>query len=458
MRPDGRNSPDSTVAVVQRHLRLIALVLISFIVVTWVVSKSLDKVYETKSSLLVSIPAEAQSFDSVQASQSLARSYAEIARSRNTAERVAAELDDGTTAGDLTESVDVVPLSETLLLQIQVEDPVPERAQFVANTYASVFIDYTERSLADSTQARISLADPAPLPRSAAKPRPALYVAIAGLIGLAVGIALAFVLEQFDRRIRNIEDLEDRFDLPVLGKVPVRSRSEHAFREAFRILRANLQLVTGDQALRSVAITSPSRGEGKSTAAMQLAFAAVEVGLEVVLVEADMRNPMLASTLRAENDNSTWPGLSNFLVEAADLNDVVHQTTIPHLYLLPAGPPPPSPSSLLEVPRGKTIVSGLLEWADLVIFDTPAMAIGAESAIISTWVDGVLVVVDFERSTYTGLSHTTKQIEAVHARTLGLVVNKDKALEGLHAPYTKGSLDGPDARAGHARRGRPTHS
>jgi capsular exopolysaccharide synthesis family protein len=423
----------SALEVIQRHRWLILAVFGTFVAVTALFSKSLTKIYQTEAALLVAVPAEAQSFDTVQASQSLARSYAEIARSRNMADRVAEELDDGTSAGDLLDVIQVEPVSETQLLEISAEDPEPERAQLIANTYATVFARYTRGPIANSTTAEVTLADPAPLPTSAARPKPTVYTVIAGLIGLALGLGLAFLREQLDTRIRSIEEIEERIEQPILGRVPPRGRSENsnqAFSEAYRILRTNLQFVRADKGLSSVAITSGRAGEGKTTTTAQLALAAAEMGLTVAVVEGDMRKPSLQRALLPETHEPLWPGLSNYLVDAADLDQVMHRAGKPNLYIVPAGPPPPSPSSLLEVPRGSTLVSGLLERVDFVILDTPPISVGADAAIMSTWVDGVIVVVDLAKSTHHGVTEALKQVGAVHATTLGLVLNRDRGAVG----------------------------
>jgi capsular exopolysaccharide synthesis family protein len=431
----------SALEVIQRHRWLIAATFAACVVVTAVFSKSLTKIYQTEASLLVAVPAEAQSFDTVQASQSLARSYSEIARSRNIAERVATELDDGSSPGDVLDVVTVEPLSETQLLQISAEDPSPERAQLIANTYASVFADYTEGPLETSTQAQVTLADPAPLPTAAARPKPTVYTVIAGLLGLALGLGLAFLREQLDTRIRSVEEIEERLDKPILARVPPRGRSENsnqAFAEAYRILRTNLQFVRVDKGLHSIAITSGRSGEGKTTTASQLALAAAEIGLRVIVVEGDMRKPSLQERLLPDTTDPLWPGLSNYLVDAADLDAVIHRTGRPNLFIVPAGPPPPSPSSLLEVPRGSKLVDGLLEHADFVIVDTPPINVGADAAVISTWVDGVIVVVDLSQSTHNGVANALKQVEAVHGSNLGLVLNRDKGAVGGNYGYYYG--------------------
>lgn len=433
----------SPLEVIQRHRWIIVATFVIFAGVTALISKTLTEIYRTEASLLIAVDAEAQSFDTVQASQSFARSYSQIIQSRNMAERVADELGDGTTADDLLAVTSFEPLSETQLLVIAAEDPSPERAQEIADTYAEVFDEFADLRLEPTTQAQVTIADPAPLPSSPARPKPTVYTIIAALLGLAVGLGLAFLREQLDKRIRTADEVERGFEPPILGRIPARGRGgqgSQAFAEAFRTLRTNLQFARGGVPPRSVAITSGRAGEGKTTAVVSLAKAAAEVGMRVVAVEGDMRLPSLQRALMPDREEPLWPGLSNYLVEAAALDDIVHETSVPNLYVVPAGPPPPSPSSLLEVRRATSLIPELLRDVDLVVVDTPPISVAADAAIMATWTDGVLVMVDLSSSTFHGVENALRQIQAVHATTLGFVVNRDRsAAAGGYGYYGYGA-------------------
>ena len=425
-------------SVMWRRKGVILATFLTFVVVTAVVSKTLDKVYSTHATLFIALPADEQTFDSVQASQAVARSYADIIDSPNIAERVAARMGGGTTRKDVLDASSFETVVDTQLLKIQAEDTDPDRAKRIADTYAAVFTEYARLNLAESTKATISLADAAPRPTSAARPKPTLYTLIAGIFGLALGIALAFLRERIDHRLRSSEDVELRFDRPVLGRVPRRGRAEAsvtAFREAFRILRTNLQFAAGGAPLRSIAITSGSEGEGKTTTAVQLALATAELGQSVVLVEADFRRPRLQAELVTDKQEPLRPGLSNYIVEAADLDDVVFPTSRPNIDLVPSGPLPPSPSALLESRRARGLVSALLEQADFVIVDCPPLGIGADASVIASWVDGVVVVVDLASSTDRAVVAGLRQLDAVQADTLGLVLNRDREAEPTSYGY-----------------------
>ena len=429
---------DSPLAIIWRRKILIGVTFLVFVIAAAVVSKSLEKVYSTQSTLLIGLEADEQTFDSVQASQAFARSFADIIDSPNIAGEVAVALGDGVTARELGHATSFEPVSETQLLEIIAEDPDPARAKQIADTYATVFIDYARRNLADTTKATISLADRAPVPSSPARPKPTLYTLMAAFFGLALGLALGFLRDRLDHRLRTSEDVESRFEAPVLARVPRRRRSEKsisAFRESYRLLRAGLQFSTVGNPARSIAVTSGEAEEGKTTTVMQLAIASAEMGLEVIVVEADFRRPALQRAFMPEREEPLLPGFSNYLVGAASVEEVLHPTGLPNISIVPAGPLPPTPSALLESRFGNRATADLLSRADLILIDCPPLSIGADASLIATWVDGLIMVVDLGSSTDTTVRAALKSLEATHARVLGLVLNRDPSFETASYGY-----------------------
>lgn len=441
--------------VIWRRKWLVATIFLVFVVTTAVVSKTLPTVYGTTATLLIAVPAEDQTFDTVQASQALARSYADIIDSRNIAQLVADRVQGGATAGNILGASSFEPKSQTQLLKISAENSDPARAKLIADTYAEVFIEYARERLQRTTTAQISLADAAPLPDTPSRPRPTLYVLIAAFLGLAAGLAAAFIRDRLDRRLRTSEDVEAVFDIPVLARVPRRGRSESsisAFREAHRLLRTNLHFASPSARLQSIAVTSGNEGEGKTTSVAQYAIACAEVGLRVIVVEADFRRPALQPELMPDNPEALWPGLSNYLVEAASLDEVIHSTGRPNLDIVPAGPLPPSPSALLESRRGQAAMDDFLTRADIVVVDCPPLNIGADASVIASWVAGVLLVVDLQTSTDRSVRDALRQLEAVKAPVLGLLLNRDRSSEASSYDYYQPLVrDGARSRGGGAR-------
>ena len=431
MTTPARMRRDDVLAVLWRRKWTAIAVFLALTVTAAVVSKSLPKVYSTSSTLIVAQPEGVQDFSGVQAAQAAGRSYAELLKSENFSDRVAAQLG----SGDFETSVE--PVSETQLIAITAEADSPGRAKEVADEYAETFVAESG-DLVETTLASVSVADSAPLPSQPARPKPTLYTLTAALLGLALGVGLALLRERLDTTLHSFEDVEEAFDFPVLARVPPRGRttqSLEAFTEAFRVLRTNLQFASHERRVQTVAITSWSDGEGKTTTCAQLSMVTASTGTGVMAVDADLRRPSLQPMLVPGENAPLEPGLSNLIVGEASINDVVHSNDIPALELVPSGPPLPTLESLLDSERGAAALRELSHTAEFVILDTPPLAVGADAAALAARVDGVVLVVELERATEAGIREALRRLESVRARVLGLVLNRDGSLEQMSSYY-----------------------
>ena len=423
---------DAPLLVLWRRKWIVIGVFLAFAVTAGVVSKVLTKVYETSSTLLVSATSTGQTFDRVQASQALARSFDTILQSPNIAQLVANDLADGTSKDYILSHTSFEPIAQTQLIKVTAEDEKAGHARKLADSYATVFVNYARLHLVRPTDATISIADTAPYPTEAARPKPLLYTLVAGILGLVLGIALAFVRDRFDKRIRTAAEVEARFELPVLARVPRRGRGDTsiaAFNESYRIMRTNLQFAAGAEQLNSLAITSGSEGEGKTTTVIQLAIASAEVGLRVVILEADLRRPALQHRLLPAVQEPLRPGFSNYLVEGTPLNEVIHSTGRPNLSLIPSGPVPPSPAGLLESRRARGIIAEILQDYDLVLIDCPPLNVAADASIVAGFVSGVIMVIDLHAAEEDTVQDAIRRLQAVHAPLVGLLLNRDRGAE-----------------------------
>lgn len=396
---------------------------------TAVLSKSLPKVYSSTSTL-ISLAGEEQTFDSVQAGQSLARSYADILDSPLLARRVAQRLGRPQDVEEIEQSTSFEPLTETQLLKITAEARDPETARLIAATYSAVFTEYARQRLTPTTGARVALAVPAQRSANAIRPRPTLNVLLAMALGLPLALGIGVLRDRVDQRIRTTEDVEARYHLPVLGEIPLRgrsARSEAAFFEAVHHLRANLQPSSsaGGVAL-TLAVVSPRRREGKTTLVANLALAAADVGSKVIVVDADLREPALQRQLLGPGP-PLRPGLVDYVSGRASLEEILHPTRYDGVSLVPAGWAPPNLSEdLFERPRARMMVD-LLGEADLVLVDTPPLDAGVDGMLASSWVDSVLAVVSLERSLRPRTDAALNQLERVGGSVRGIVVTHAKA-------------------------------
>lgn len=202
--------------------------------------------------------------------------------------------------------------------------------------------------------------------------------------------------------------------------------------EAYRTLRTNLRYASAGSDLRSVLITSPGPGEGKSTTAANLAYIIAQSGQRVIAVSADLRKPTLGKYFGMEHHGR---GLSNILIGEATLDDCLIPSAERNLMVLGAGPQPPNPAELLDTERMRVLVQELEERADMVIFDAPPVIAVTDALILGPLVDGVLLVINVGTVPRELAKRSKEQFEAVGARLLGVVLNRVDVREGYGYYY-----------------------
>lgn len=191
--------------------------------------------------------------------------------------------------------------------------------------------------------------------------------------------------------------------------------------EAFRVLRTNLQFMGLDRPLASLVITSAGPEEGKTLTAANLAVAFAQSGQRVVLVDADLRRPMVHRTFGLSH--GLWRGLTSVLTSAADLGSVLAQTPVEGLRVLPSGPIPPNPAEMLGSQRMRHLMAALLEQFDLVVYDTPPVLAVADAPILAAVSDGTLLVVRANKVSHPLARRAHEALSAVKARVLGVVLD-----------------------------------
>ena len=261
------------------------------------------------------------------------------------------------------------------------------------------------------------------VPGDPAKPRTKLYLALAIVLALLLGAAAALLRNAFDKRVRDEDELSRLLGgAPILARVPVgrTDKDQRAMNEAFDFLRVNLRLSAADTSARVIAVTSSLPGDGKSTVSARLAGAYAREGADVIAADCDLRKPMLGTYLHAQNRQ----GITNVLVTGASPVDTLSESSTMGVRVLPAGPVPPNPSVLLGLPRFRQVVEELRAAADYVVIDTPPVPAGVDTSSISQVVDGVVLVIDLDRSKRDALEVTRDQLEQAHARVLGIVLNR----------------------------------
>lgn len=257
------------------------------------------------------------------------------------------------------------------------------------------------------------------------RPNKPLNIALGIIIGLVVGVGLAFFIEYLDTSVKTIDDVERSLQSPVLGVIPQNvgylfdegSESPHA--EAYRVLRTNLLFSRKDDKLNSVAIVSAGAGEGKSTTVMNLATVFAQSGQRVVVVDSDLRRPTLHKMLRVTNNL----GLTNYLLKQNTLEEVIQTTHLPTLDFLASGKLPSSSLGILSSAQMKDLINDLKQRYDFVFFDSPPIMGVSDASILASEVDITMQVIQYRRYPQPMNIRAKQLIEKVGGNLVGIVLN-----------------------------------
>jgi capsular exopolysaccharide synthesis family protein len=382
-------------------------------------------------------------------------SYADLVTSNQLAERVASELDDADPV-TIRDQVTASAVPETVLLEIQATDADPERARDIAQAYAEqlqFLVEELETPNGKSAAVvKATLIDDAQVASSPIAPQPLRNLALAGVLGLLLGIGLAVARELLDTSVKSADDIAEITSAPVLGNIfqdndAKRAPSEVLFTatpwaEAFRVLRTNMQYVDVDHDQKVIVVTSSLPGEGKSTTAVNLAVTLTQAGQKVALVECDLRRPLIAD--RLELDAAI--GTTSVLIGKVSADDVMQPYADTTLDVMVCGQIPPNPSELLQSQAMESLLEELRSRYDVVVLDAPPLLPVTDAALLATRADGAVVVVSHGRTTRDQLSTAIERLESVDATTLGVVVNQapaKKSSSGYGYGYGYAPLEEP---------------
>jgi polysaccharide biosynthesis transport protein len=278
----------------------------------------------------------------------------------------------------------------------------------------------------------IRVVDPATPPPSPVSPNPRKNLLLALVGGGVLSLGLTFFLEYMDKGITSPEQIRSDLDLTCLGLVPIIPQSKRpgeplingdvpsGFQEAFRSLRTNVLFSSRDEPVRTILVTSTGPNEGKSVVASNLAMSLAQTGQRVLLLDADMRRPRIHKLFGQGQE----PGLSEFTAGRAILSRVIVRTSVPGLWLIPAGAIPPNPSELLSSDRFKHFVSALSQGFDWIIIDSPPVLAVTDAALLAHLAAGVLFVIAAEQTTGPAAKNALDQLDSAGARFLGAVLNR----------------------------------
>jgi capsular exopolysaccharide synthesis family protein len=444
-----------------------------------------------------------------------AQTQAELARGPKVARRAleAAKLD--RSPSDLLGASSVTPTPEADLLSFRVRDSDPDVAASLANAYARQFTIYRrelELDTLESARARIQGEIEALQARgdgdSAAyetllekdqqllavealqtgravvvrvargatqiQPQPQRAASIGLVLAIVLGLALAFLWEALDSRVRSAQDVAARLRLPLLGRIPRPPRRGRQSRqlvmlsapyskaaEAFRMLRSNVEFAALDRSDRIFMVTSAQAGEGKSTTIANLAIAFAHAGRRTILVDLDFRNSFLENLFGLEGE----PGVTDVVSGEVSLEDALIRGPLPpdnipapgrgvaddHLWILPSGSV--SPTDFGAARRLPEILRALSELADMVLIDAPPLLVAGDAMALTAHVDGMMVVTRANLIRAATLEELRRVLDLAPAMKLGFVLTGSRDVNGYYAAasgpaandFTSSPLSGSDS-------------
>jgi len=317
----------------------------------------------------------------------------------------------------------------------------------------------------------LKIVETAEIPKSPIGPQRLRTILIGFLVSLIAGIGLAFFLEYLDNTVKSVEDIERVAQLPTLAVIPsiatvsARALSEKrkstavanssvdtaiapnfaaagdngkltklvtldqlsSVVEAYRMLRTSVLLSAAGSPPKIILFTSGQPGEGKTTTAINTAISLSQLGSSVLLIDADLRRPTVHRVFKMGQSH----GLSTFLSRQVEIDPLIHKLWVPNLSVLPCGPIPPNPAELISSERMRLLLKMLSDRYDHILIDSPPLINVTDPVILSTMVDGTILVVQAGRSTRDVVRRARQELNSVGAKVFGVVLhNLDIKREG----------------------------
>jgi capsular exopolysaccharide synthesis family protein len=362
-------------------------------------------------------------------------------------------------------------LAQDMSKQLIQYNVLAKEATSLRDLYQAVLKQVKEIEIsASSAASNVFITDYASLPTSPSAPKTNLIVTLFAILGVALGLIIALVLEAFDTTLKSTEDVQVALDLPLLGAIPEfnarqdllaseerpnlpeldqlkdetsnESRSKEEMpaeiakspqimsvsspndivSEALRTIRAGILLSSADHPPRVIMITSAMKGEGKTTVLYNLAATLAQASHKTIMIDGDLRERGLTK-LFCRDQTPAGVGLSDYLAGQAELTQVVRPTPVAGLDILPAGNRAPNPAELLSSVTMRELVGDLSDTYDFVLVDSPPILPVADGLTLSRVVDSVVLVVRSRTTERDLAQESRRRLLRVNARILGVVLN-----------------------------------
>ncbi|EWT06971.1 chromosome partitioning protein [Intrasporangium chromatireducens Q5-1] len=456
--------------VVRKRWRVIAFVTLLVLALSAAFTMMSTKIYASTTQFFVSTSVG----DNVAAlqqgntfTQQRVKSYSQLLESPKVLDPVIEDLGLEVTPDTLASQVSsTVPL-DTVILEVTVTETSPQQAAKIAASIDKVFpktIEEIERvQSGEGSPVKVTVVKPADVNPTPISPRPSRNLALGLVLGLLLGFGVALLREVLDTTVKSQRDVTAVTHKTVIGGiaydgdapdhpliVQVDPRSQRA--EAFRVVRTNLQFIDVANPPKSIVVTSSLPGEGKSTTTANLALSIAETGAKVCVIEGNLRRPRLLDYLGFEGS----VGLTDVLIGRLDVEDVLQPFGRTTLSVMGAGPIPPNPSELLGSANMERLIEALSARFDYILIDAPPLLPVTDAAVLSTVVDGALVIVGAGVVAKDELKHAIDSLDAVNGQVLGLILNRvrEKDGSGAYGSYRYEYVQESERQRAKERRGR----
>jgi capsular exopolysaccharide synthesis family protein len=362
--------------------------------------------------------------------------YREIARSKIVTNQVIEKLNLNYEYKDLREKVDVTLLGDTEIIEIKVRNNSAIMAAMIANETALIFTENINRLMPIDN---IQIIDKAEVPVLPVSPIMIQNMAIGFILAFMLAVLFIILLAYMNNKILVQEDITNYIGAPVIGAIPKQAKAKNAdnnqpkeiitnedpksqYVEAYRTLRTNVQFLSANKESKCFVITSTMANEGKSTIATNLAYVMAQTNKRVLLIDGDLRKPMLAKIFKLPEDC----GLTNVLVADLELEKAVCEIEDSGFSVMPAGPIPPNPSELLLSEKMEGLIQSFRNDYELILIDTPPLGLVTDSADLAAIADGVIIVCSSGETKIDNCKKVKQTLEHLNIKIMGIVLNKLK--------------------------------
>jgi capsular exopolysaccharide synthesis family protein len=298
-----------------------------------------------------------------------------------------------------------------------------------------------EVDLALPKDSTVEIIDDADFPTEAVRPNLPLNIGLGVVVGLVLGVGLAFFIEYLDTSVKTIDDVERALGAAVLGVIPQNvgslldegDESPHA--EAYRVLRTNI-LFAGrkSETQTTFSVVSGGAGEGKTTTMFNLAVVFAQMGDRILIVDSDLRRPSMHRYLKVSNNI----GLTNYLLGQITIDEVIQTTEIPSLHFIPSGKLPSSSMGILSSAKMKEFVVDMKSRYDYVFLDAPPIMGVSDASVLASMVDMCVLVVQYRKYPQMMTQRAKEMVVKVGGDLVGVVLNNINISQDSYYYYYSG--------------------